>query len=45
MELHEDKETFKELIAYTSEHFGYNESKIEKDYWISKILKELFAGV
>lgn len=41
MELHEDKETFKELIAYTSEHFGYNESKIEKDYWISKILKEL----
>ena len=41
MELHEDKETFKELIAYTSEYFGYNESKIEKDYWISKILKEL----
>ena len=41
MRLHEDKERFRELIEYSAEYFGYNESKIEKDYWISTILKEL----
>ena len=41
MRLHEDKEKFRELIEYSAEYFGYNESKIEKDYWISTILKEL----
>ncbi len=38
MNLHSDKEAFKEIIALAAEHFGYEQSHIEKDYWVSKIL-------
>lgn len=41
MALHSDKETFKELISLASDHFDYEQSHIEKDYWICKILKEI----
>ena len=41
MVLHSEKETFKELIALTADYFGYEQSHIEKDYWVCKILKEI----
>lgn len=41
MALHLDKEIFKELIALAADHFGYEQSHIEKDYWVCKILKEI----
>lgn len=41
MNLHSDKEAFKEIIALTAEHFGYEQSHVEKDYWVSKILRDI----
>lgn len=41
MDLRSDKEIFKELIALAADHFGYEQSHIEKDYWVCKILKEI----
>lgn len=41
MNLHTDKEAFKELIELAADHYGYESSHIEKDYWLSKILKEI----
>lgn len=41
MNLHLDKEAFKEIIALTAEHFGYEQSHVEKDYWVSKILRDI----
>jgi len=41
MELHKDREVYLELIYLTRKHFGYPESQIEKDYWITKLLKDL----
>lgn len=41
MNLHSDKEAFKEIIALAAEHFGYEQSHVEKDYWVSKILKDI----
>ena len=41
MDLHSDKEIFKELIALAADHFGYEQSNIEKDYWVCKIFKEI----
>lgn len=41
MNLHTDKSVFKEIIALTAEHFGYEQSHIEKDYWVSKILYDI----
>ena len=41
MDLHSDKEIFKELIALAADHFGYEQSHIEKDYWVCKIFKEI----
>ena len=34
MNLHSDKEAFKEIIALAAEHFGYEQSHVEKDYWV-----------
>jgi hypothetical protein len=39
--LHSDKEAFKEIIALAAEHFGYEQSHVEKDYWVSKILRDI----
>ena len=41
MNLHSDKEAFKEIIALAAEHFGYEQSHVEKDYWVSKILQDI----
>jgi hypothetical protein len=41
MNLHLQSEAFRELTELTANHFGYEQSQIEKDYWMSKILKEL----
>lgn len=41
MDLHLEKGAFRELIALASEHFGYEQSHIEKDYWITKILRDI----
>ena len=41
MNLHSDKEAFKEIIALAAEHFGYEQSHVEKDYWVSKILHDI----
>ncbi len=41
MNLHSDKEAFREIIALAAEHFGYEQSHIEKDYWVSKILCDI----
>lgn len=41
MNLHSDKEAFKEIIALAAEHFGYEQSHVEKDYWITKILRDI----
>lgn len=41
MNLHSDKEVFKEVIALAAEHYGYEQSHVEKDYWVSKILRDI----
>ena len=41
MNLHSDKEAFKEIVALAAEQFGYEQSHVEKDYWVSKILKDI----
>ena len=41
MNLHLENEGFRELIELAADHFGYEQSHIEKDYWVCKILKEL----
>lgn len=41
MNLHSDKEAFKEIIALAAEKFGYEQSHVEKDYWVSKILRDI----
>lgn len=41
MNLHSDKEIFKEVIALAAEHYGYEQSHVEKDYWVSKILRDI----
>ncbi|MDX9883102.1 MAG: nucleotidyl transferase AbiEii/AbiGii toxin family protein [Prolixibacteraceae bacterium] len=45
MTLHLDNEAFRELIALAADHSGHEQSHVEKDYWVCKILKELaFSG-
>ena len=41
MNLHSDKEAFKEIIALAAEYFGYEQSHVEKDYWVSRILRDI----
>lgn len=41
MNLHSDREAFKEIIALASDHFNYEQSHVEKDYWVSKILQDI----
>lgn len=41
MNLHSDKEAFKEIIALAADRFGYEQSHVEKDYWVSKILRDI----
>ena len=41
MNLHLYSEAFRELAELTADHFGYEQSHVEKDYWVCKILREL----
>lgn len=41
MNLHSDREAFKEIIALASDHFNYEQSLVEKDYRVSKILQDI----
>lgn len=41
MKLHTDKEAYEELLTLASEHTGIERYKIEKDYWVCKMLKEI----
>ncbi len=41
MNLHSDREAFKEIIALAADQFGYEQSHVEKDYWVSKILRDV----
>lgn len=41
MDLHKDKELFSEIIEGAAEYYNYDPSHIEKDYWVSKMLKEV----
>jgi len=41
MKLHENKQDFKDLIKLTADHFRISEVYIEKDYWVTLILKTL----
>ena len=41
MIIHTDKEAFREIVALAAEYFGYEQSHVEKDYWISKILRDI----
>lgn len=41
MTLHEQPQLFKELVSRTAKAFEFDESHVEKDYWISKMLKEV----
>ena len=41
MNLHFDDTAFRELVELSADHFGFEHSHVEKDYWVCKILKEL----
>jgi len=44
MILHKDRKMFRESIQATAQHMGIPEVYIEKDYWVSLVLKELFTS-
>ena len=41
MKLHEDKKAFEEIVIQTSNHFNIDVSIVEKDYYVTIMLKEL----
>ena len=41
MNLHQYSDAFRELVELSANHFSYQRSHVEKDYWVCKILKEL----
>ena len=41
MKLHQDKETFTQAILATAEYFKIQEVFVEKDYWVTLVLKNL----
>lgn len=41
MMLHEDRKSFEEIVIQTSKHFNIEASIIEKDYYVTIMLKEL----
>jgi len=44
MILHKDGKIFRESILATAQHLGIPEVYIEKDYWVSLVLKEIFRS-
>jgi len=41
MNLHDESQLFRQLILLTAEEFVADEGQVEKDYWITKVLKEI----
>lgn len=41
MRLHENEELFKQLIALAAEFVRLDQSQVEKDYWITKVLRDI----
>lgn len=41
MRLHQNKEVFKEIVSLAADHFGLRDYQVEKDYYVSLLLKEL----
>lgn len=44
MNLHTESESFQELIELAADHFGYERSHVEKDYWVTKTLNGIAAS-
>ncbi len=44
MRLHDDPDTFAELVAFAAERIGLPEVYVEKDYWVTNALKHLSAS-
>jgi len=44
MKLHLDKSLFQEAIQATAQHIGIPEVYVEKDYWVSLVLLEIFSS-
>ena len=42
MNLHQNKAFFKDAVIAASQRFGIPEIYIEKDYWVTLALKEIF---
>ncbi len=40
-QLHTDKNAFREITTLAADTLGYEQSHVEKDYWLSKILKDI----
>ena len=43
MKLHNFKDAFEGAIVATAEHLGISEIYIEKDYWVTYALKQIFT--
>ncbi len=43
MKLHEYKNAFEGAIVAAAQHFGIAEIYVEKDYWVTIALKQIFA--
>lgn len=44
MKLHEDKDVFQEFITATASHFNIPDVYVEKDYWVTKMLLNLYSS-
>ncbi len=44
MKLHQYKSAFEGAIVATAQHFGISEIYIEKDYWVTFALKQIFTA-
>ena len=42
VKLDDDNEVFTELVAVTAETIGLPQVYVEKDYWVTKALKEIY---
>lgn len=44
MNLHEDKELFRDAVSITAQEMGLPEIYVEKDYWVTLALRRIFEG-
>lgn len=44
MRLHQNKDDFKTLVSLAADHYGVQDYQVEKDYFVSVLLKELTEG-